>query len=231
MKEVMLMKTGKFGLSFIMVSILAFVLGFFGFTEILVLVLGFGVIAERDKWLTKQTLQALYLRLSYSITIMVLGWVFTAFSWLFGIFKAYNAVTVISDIQAVINTVLYIGLFALSVFAVLNLFKGKDASVPLISKLADYTLNNVPIKTNITPNNAPYDVAQGAQWQNQPQQQAPQTQAPMPVQATVTQPSEVEVNESPVGNEEVKDDGSWMCSCGQRNDGNFCVMCGSSKDI
>ena len=72
------MQKGKLGISLAAIAVLAFALMCFGSFELLLLALvGYAVIVEKNDWLTRQTLQALYLRLTYVIATAV-------FSWLFG---------------------------------------------------------------------------------------------------------------------------------------------------
>ena len=133
------MTKGKYGLSLPAVAILSFVLAFFGFLEVLVLFLAFALILEKDKWLSRQVLQAFYLRLAYGILQTVIGWVFTAFVSLFSLVKVYSAAAVLGSIQSVILFLLNIGLFVLALLAVLQLAKGKEVSLPFIAGLVDKT--------------------------------------------------------------------------------------------
>ncbi len=65
-----------FGLKLSAIAILIFVICFFGSTEVLILLGAFALLLEKNRWLTKQAFQALYLKLSYIIALRAVGWVF-----------------------------------------------------------------------------------------------------------------------------------------------------------
>ncbi|MGE4283606.1 MAG: hypothetical protein AB7G87_07750 [Clostridia bacterium] len=196
------MTKGKYGLNVAAVAILAFIMGFFGFVESLILVVAFSVIAEKDDWLTRQTLQALFLRLAYGIAIILLGWVFTGFQGILRTFKAYDAIKAMADIQIFLNGVLYVALFVFALLAMLKLIKGQDAKVPFICGLVDRTMGAVAAKFIPTPRPV-------------------QTPIPAPV------PAPTPVYAAP--SEPVASPGEWVCSCGRENTGKFCMICGNPR--
>ena len=134
------MVRGKFGITLGAVAVIAFTLAFFGFTEVLVLVVGFALIAERSNWLSKQTLQALYLRLSLSIVTIVLGWIFIGISRFFHFIYAYNAEGLMTSIDNVIVGILNILMLVVCIIAVVRVLQDKDANLPLFGSLADKSL-------------------------------------------------------------------------------------------
>lgn len=180
------MTKGKYGLSLAAVAILSFVLAFFGFVEVLVLVLGFALVLEKDKWLSRQVMQAFYLRLAYSILLTVIGWVFTAFSSLFSLVKVYGAAAALSSVQSVISFLLYIGLFVLGLMAVLQLAKGKEANLPIISGLVDKSFGIFKPKAQAPV--APQPVPAAPVQQQTPPVPAPQAPAPAQQGAAATPP-------------------------------------------
>ncbi|HOV68829.1 MAG TPA: hypothetical protein PLZ84_00730 [Clostridia bacterium] len=137
------MKLGKYGLSLAAVGALSFVLCFLGVIEALILVLAYCVIVEKDQYLIKQSLQALYLLIAYNLIITAIGWIFSFFIWLFKLVSAYEVVESIMNINSFVDGVIYVGLFVLSLLAVINILRGRDAGVPLINTLADATMGKV----------------------------------------------------------------------------------------
>ena len=102
------MTRGRLGINLAAIAVLAFALTFFGFLEALVLIAAYALLIEKDAWLTRQCLQALYLKLTYHIVVTVIGWCFTLLNRFFDLFKAYKIVTALSGINSFINTLLYI---------------------------------------------------------------------------------------------------------------------------
>jgi len=134
------MSKGKHGITLPAIAVIAFILSFFGLTEILVLVTGYALIVESDNWLTKQTLQALYLRFTVmAISILLTG----CFSFIINFFNSIDAnvvAKVFSTIQSLCFGVLNIVTFALCVYAIAKVIKNNDAKLPIFSQLADKSL-------------------------------------------------------------------------------------------
>lgn len=126
-----------FGLKLSAIAILIFVICFFGSTEVLILLGAFALLLEKNRWLTKQAFQALYLKLSYIIALRAVGWVFDFFRFLFGR-TGFLATT-----QDIINFLLGLAFLLLVLLAILRLHREEDADLPLFANLADYTLNIV----------------------------------------------------------------------------------------
>lgn len=205
------MKNGQYGLNPISIAIIAFVIGFFGFLEVLILVVAFAVMAEKDKWLTMQTLKALFLRLSYSIISIILGWVFNGFQAVLNTFDAYEAMKTLSSIQTFINGILYVALFIIVILAVLNLLKGKDVRIIYISEMVDYTVGIISPK-------------------------ATEIQGSMNVNFNEYSIGDVDSEKaSRMEHEIIKESDNhpekWICKCGKENSGKFCMGCGSPKNI
>lgn len=221
------MTLGKFGLSLAAVAVLAFILGFFGFLEVLVLIVAFALILEKDPWLTRQTLQALFLRLAYSVALTVVGWVFTAFNALFGLFDAFKVMSVFGQIQSVINFLLYIGLFIFSLIAVLKLARGEDAALPLVGSLADATMGLIKKKTVPSPAPAPAPVSYATAPTPVPPAASaaptPVTYAAAPTPVAPAAPAVSAPAPAPAAS------AVWTCSCGRENNGNFCMSCGNPR--
>lgn len=76
------MKKGTFGIKLSFYAVLAFVLAFLGQTLLLGLLLGFVIVAEKDEWLTRQTMQAFFLTIAVSVIQGALSLISKLFSWI-----------------------------------------------------------------------------------------------------------------------------------------------------
>lgn len=197
------MLKGKYPIVLPAVAAISFVLAFFGYYEILVLVVAYALLCERDNWLIKQTLQALYLGLSVGAVLTVLGWVFSFVnvpSWtdMTG-FYSFTA-----NVHGVLNGIANIFLLVFALMGLLKVIKGEDANLPIFGDLADKSMGIIKPKPVYTPPVPP--VAPPVQPNQQP---APFVQAP-PMGAPV--PSD------------------WHCpKCGKVNSGKFCAGCGTQN--
>jgi hypothetical protein len=229
------MTQGKYGLSLAAIAILAFILSFFGFVEVLVLVVAYVLIVEKNSWLTRQTLQALYLCLVYRIALTVVGWGFSAITGFFNLVKAYSVATAFGTIEGIINFLLWAGLFVLALIAILHLANDKDSAIPIIGTWVDKTMGilnktTAPVAPAVSaPPVAPVasetdavpppvveasekDIKESEEIIAQPfQETTPKAPEPNNAPSTAVPP-------------ETK---AWFCtSCGQKNVGNFCLNCG-----
>jgi hypothetical protein len=247
------MAKGKFGVNLTALAILGFILCFFGFTEVLVLLIAYALILEKDEWLTRQAFQALYLRIAYSVALTVFGWLDSIFGTFFGWVKWYGGVTAVASIHGFLDFVLYIALFALAALAIIRLLKNRDAGLPILGHLADYTMGIIetPIKkpaaaqTLVQPvYQAPAQVQIASAPASPPaddQSQGPSDDfkafARAPAKSTYQPPVQMAapvVLEAPAADPGLKADvppveGYWICSCGRENWGNFCMSCGNPR--
>jgi hypothetical protein len=220
------MTKGKFGLNLAAVAILTFVLAFFGFLEALVLLVAYALLIEKNQWLTRQTLQALYLKLIYNVVVTVVGWAFTLLEKFFGLFKASGIVNALFNINTFINTLLYICLFLLCALAVTRLLKEQDADIPLAANLSDYTMGKVE---GLVPPAAPAATAYQA-----PAAAAPVSSRPAPAQEpaaeAVQQSTAADCVDADAEQADQATGGTWKCgTCGRKNTGNFCIGCGNNR--
>ncbi|NLV48858.1 MAG: hypothetical protein GXY22_09420 [Clostridiaceae bacterium] len=241
------MSQGKYGLNFKAIAIIAFVLAFFNLPTLVVLFLAYAVLLEKDQWLSRQTFQAFYLNIVYIVATTVIGWIFTAFNAFFGLFNWYSVINVFSGIHSVIRFLLNIALFVFALIAILKLAKGNDAQLPVLSDLADRTLGIFQKKEKAQPAyqappaTPPYQQSYQAPaqaYQTPPAPQPPVVPA-VPVQPPVSEPVAPAEPEEPAASQVSEPapepvisqpvPGTWVCSCGRENTGNFCVSCGSPK--
>ena len=141
------MTRGKFGINNTAVAVIAFVFAALGNPLAVLLVAGFALLAERDEWLNRQTMQALLLNLVYTVVNLVLGWVFGWIVWFFAEVKAFDVAKFFNDAETYVRDALYVALIALCVLAVLRVMKGKEVKFPLISKIASGNITAALKKT------------------------------------------------------------------------------------
>lgn len=141
------MNKGKFGIVLPFYGILAFVLAFLGQTLLCGLLLGFVIAAEKDEWASKQVMQAFFLTLFSSVVSGVLS-----------ILNVFNAIpfvgTVFNTIFGIINGIVSLVILVFAIIGIVNVCKGKDASVPVFSGLASkvygmvkQTVYTAPVQT------------------------------------------------------------------------------------
>ncbi|MEA4888185.1 MAG: hypothetical protein VB070_01780 [Clostridiaceae bacterium] len=245
------MNLGKFGLSLSALAILAFIISFFSSTQtigallVLVLFLAYAAILEKDQWLTRQVLQAIYLNLAYLVAYTVISWIMTAILALFAQFNAYQAVSSIDQIFSVLKFLLLVAYFVFSLLAVLKLAKNQDAGVPMVGPLVDKTLGifrpqaapAAPVQPVAPAYQAPaaYQPQTAYQPQNTPityptPPAAPAAESSAPAPAAEAAPVQVPAPvQAPVPVQAQAAPGTWICSCGHENNGNFCMVCGHPR--
>ena len=131
------MTKGKFGLSLAAIAVIAFGFSALRQPQSVLLVAGFALLAEKDKWLNKQAMQALLLTIAYYLAELVTGWVFSGLVRLFGLVNLYGAAGAMSAVDSFVGDALYLALIVFSVLAVLRVLRGKDAGLPFLSKMID----------------------------------------------------------------------------------------------
>ena len=161
------MKKGTFGIRLSFYAVLAFVLAFLGQTLLLGLLLGFVIVAEKDEWLTRQTMQAFFLTIAVSVVRGVLELISMLFSWI----PSIGSISVSSIVLALfdwVNWAVSVVALIFIIIAVFKVLKGGEANVPLCASLANRAYGNVKEKP-LYPQQPQYP-----QYQQQPQYQQPQ---------------------------------------------------------
>lgn len=131
------MRRGQMGISLALIAITAFVAVLLDWTVPLFLVIGYAFIVEKDTWLSQQVVQAGILHASYKLVVLVIrNWIFGSLDELFGAASAFRAQQAMYTVGSVFQTVFYIAMLALCVWAILRLSREKDAGLPLASGLA-----------------------------------------------------------------------------------------------
>lgn len=152
------MQKGKFGICYWFYAVTAFVLAFLGQTLLAGLLLGFVIVAERDDWAVKQTMQAFLL----SLVTGVIGNVFGIFN--FGIIPVIGGV--INTIIGVIKGIVALLVLVCVIIGIIRTARGQDAKIPLMSALADRAFGIIKEKVYPTQPSAP-------QYPQQPQAGGP----------------------------------------------------------
>ncbi len=213
---------GNYGLNLAAIAIVAFILGFFSLEVALLLVVAYAVLIEKDRWLTRQSLQALFLLMAYRIAGTVLNWAFNLINGFFGWFDAIRVMSVFNNIGNAIDLILYVIFLLLTILAIFKLMKNQDAGLPIVGDLANYAMGMAAPKPAPVP--APQYAAPTAPVYQQPvppaapvyqQPVPPPPAAPVAVPETAAAPATAP--------------GSWLCSCGRENTGNFCMNCGNPR--
>lgn len=211
------MTKGKFGLSLAAIAVIAFGFSALRQPQSVLLVAGFALLAEKDKWLNKQAMQALLLTIAYYLAELVTDWIFGGLARFFGWVKLYDAASAMSKVDSFVSDVLYIALIVFSVIAVLRVLRGKDAGLPFLSKMADGDIAAV-LKSDTRAAEAPVQTAP-------------------PVQAVSTQPQYTPPAQPPASSQTplivTQDEPALVprlcpaCSAPLHEDSVFCTECGT----
>lgn len=237
-------------------AILGYIFCFFGWQLPLILVVAYALAIAKDNLLSKQSLQALYLYIAYTVLISVIGWVFAVFVWLATAARIYGLVSFLTAAEVTISTLIGVLLFVLVLLMILKLTRKTAPELPLLGRLADLTLGLAaprakPAYTAPAASAAPPAQATAAAPPPPPLQN-PSAQAPPSAQSTAApqqryspppvpadQPQAEEQPDDPV--ESISEPSpspepfsppeksTWTCSCGRENKGKFCVSCGKPK--
>lgn len=210
------MTKGKFGLSTAAIAVIAFAFAALGQPVAVLLICGFALLAEKDEWLNKQTLQSLLLIITYYLTILVTNWVFGGISRFFNWVEVYKAASAMNKVNSVVGDILYVAFIALCVFAILRVLRGKDAGLPILSKMAggDFAAAIKPkVKTQAPP----------AQYAGTQQAAPDYTPHPAPAQMPPT---------AQVPSEQAAPSAKFCSSCGASVSGDsaFCTECGAKTE-
>ena len=234
-------------------SILAYIFSFFSWQLPLILVVAYALAIAKDDVLSKQSLQALYLYIGYTIAVTAVGWGFTALTWFFSLVRAFGFVSFLASAQSVVMFLIGALLLLLVLIAILKLMKGEAPDLPLIGRLAELTLGIAKPKekksyaapaaqtaSQSQTQQPPAQAAPPAHTHTQPSAQAepPPAQKPPEAPSTPATPPPVQPTPPPAEPEQPKEEDkpaqpekprTWTCSCGRENKGNFCVACGKPK--
>lgn len=126
------MRKGRFGIVLCLYPILAFAGVILNQPIICALIFGFTLLAERDEWAGRQTLQALILSAVTAVIRKVLMYVA-------GLFPAYSGIGLFEFFSIalnVISAIIYLLAIVVSVLAIIRVMKDQEADLPVLSGLA-----------------------------------------------------------------------------------------------
>lgn len=174
--KVFAMQKGKTGLTLTFYAVLAFAAAFFGGVTASLLVAGFVIIVEKNDWLTKQSLEAVFLTMSISLLSFLFNHCETWLKDMIGWFDpysyggdAYGILTNIFSFFAFVITVLEV---VLTIIAISRVCKGKNAGLPILDDLANRALGIFRPKPVVPSPMAPAAPTQAAAPAPAPQQPA-----------------------------------------------------------
>ena len=123
------MRKGKYGICLSFYAILAFVFALVGQTLLCALLLGFVVIAERDNWTSRQVMQGFFLALLNTVVKEAVASM-----------NIFNGVGFLGDaINVIVNLItgaITLVILIFVIVAIINVSKGKEAGIPVFSKMA-----------------------------------------------------------------------------------------------
>ncbi len=182
---------GKLGVDLRFYAVLAFALALFGrwsiFVLILTVVVGFALAMERNDWVNRQVLQALFLVLAIWVGCFAVDAV-SGLAYLLGrsLDNWYGSLffmdTMLYWVQTVISWTLNILLWIGAILGMMRTAKGQEAKIPGVSGLANKACGYVPPAPPMAPQYPAYPQQQGYQ---QPMQQPYAPAQPMPPQQPV----------------------------------------------
>lgn len=147
------MEKGKYGVSPVWVAVLAFVFAALNQPVAVLLICGFALLAEKNPWLNRQVLQALFLSAAGFVAGMISDWVFGSLARSFRDITATGGSVVMNSIQLSVTGIVRLVVIVFCIIAILRNLYGKEADLPLAAKLteADWVLK----KTAPAPQPAP----------------------------------------------------------------------------
>jgi len=198
------MKKGKFEISLSVIAVIAFAFALLRQPTAVILVCGFAILAEKDRWLNRQAIQALLLTITYYLLVLVSNFVFGGVAKFFGWIDAYKAQNALVNVNSIVNDVIYIAFIVFCVIAIIRNLCGKDAGLPLLSKMSAGNIKTSKIQPTVKQFTQPQSAE--PTYKSPAQSAAPDQTAP------------------------VKPSASKFCpSCGAHltEDSTFCTECGA----
>lgn len=138
--------TGKYGVKLWFYAAAVFIFGALNLYLGVIAVAAFAIIAEKDKWLSNQVIQALLLYLLYCLCVLIIDWTIGGLGDLFdlvGLFVAANIIEVITDI---IKDIIFVVYLVFVVIAIFRCMSGKNG-VFFLSNLSEKIVNISDKKT------------------------------------------------------------------------------------
>ena len=138
------MEKGKLGITLGAIAALSFILAYLSWGTALILIVGVALIVEKNDWLSKQVIKALYFTVLYSLAMSILN---IGFDILYGTIGNINFIyNLLRTIDKLATRIIDIGVLIICALAALKVVKGEEAAVPLVDHLVDQTLGLIKDK-------------------------------------------------------------------------------------
>ncbi|NCB29936.1 MAG: zinc ribbon domain-containing protein [Clostridia bacterium] len=144
---------------------------------LVLLVFGYALLVEKDDWINRQVFQALLLSMAYHLADWAVNLIFDGVNGLLRIWGAAQAQNILREVSGFVEGMLFLGLILFAVIAIINVFQGKDASLPFLSGMAGGDVaaglkrkprpDSVPAQPGYPPQAAVYAPPQPAQTTHQ----------------------------------------------------------------
>lgn len=135
-KENAWMEKGKLGVRLTAWPVIAFTLALFGQTLLCGLLLGIVMYVEKEEQVSRQCMTALFLSLAWKV-IALLGAVLLLFSGFAASIFYYRAGEALAGLTVLVVGALVVVMVVFTIMGLMNVSKGREAGVPILSGLAD----------------------------------------------------------------------------------------------
>lgn len=148
------MKLGKTGINVYFLAALAFVFAIFGWSTLGLLLLGYVIMVEKDKWLTRQVLEAFIVQLIAAGIEVIIGAAKSVLATILGTNVYYTnyyyteglLYRICNGILTWGGFIIHAAIFVLLICGLLNVMKGKESNTPIFSTITNWALGIVKPK-------------------------------------------------------------------------------------
>lgn len=103
---------------------------------VLVLLLGYALLVEKDAYLIRQALIATLLYVAYSLAILAMDWLFGQITGLFELLELSKARRVFNTMHTIIGDLLYLSMLVFAVIGIVKTARGREANLLFFAKWA-----------------------------------------------------------------------------------------------
>lgn len=151
------MRKGKFGIAYNFYGVLAFIFALLGYVEASVILLGFLILAEKDEWAVRQSIQGLglaiinrtFLRGVYQPAVLLRYMGGDYYYSMMGRMHNYMG-SIFYGLLGVVYFVILVLFLVFTIMGIVKTAKGKEAGIPLLDRLANWAYGKVVVK--VAPN-------------------------------------------------------------------------------
>lgn len=127
------MRKGNLGLNLLFYPIVAFALVIAGQTMLCGVLLGLVLIVEKDEWVARQSMQAFFLSLLFSVTDELLYRINNTISYTFNVSSMLTGGPSVSDVFSILRLILWLGIVVFAAMGISRVSKGQEANIPLVA--------------------------------------------------------------------------------------------------